>query len=388
MSSNATQTWDPQRLKRDRLHLLQDEMKLRGIGALYLTDGTNVRYALHEQVPGAEVFLPAEGEALGIIRGRDMGYVTRGHTNVRPRFYDRAAFRTGTDPEQRERFVRGIRDLMDEHGAGGARIAVDGLPVDGLLALVAADIHVVDAGPLLEHVVTVKTPDEVALYRLMGELEAEVVGRFRDALRPGVTENELAGLVVTAWHEGGGEDLAQLNICAGENMNPWSRWPTARPVGDGEFVGIDLHGRGTGGLRGDTSRTFFVGTRPTTEQRDLYQRAYEYITEAVDVFHAGRSYGEVLEGLPPVAEQYQARFADYNPAHGVGMGSSGFPHINHRRRGADETLMPNQVLAVECYFGEVGSPLAVKLEEVICVRDDGPPELLTCNVPFDEQLAP
>ena len=387
MSSNATQTWDPQRLKRDRLRLLQDEMKLRGIGALYLTDGTNVRYALHEHVPGAEVFVPAEGEALGLIRSRDMGYVTRGHTNVRPRFYDRAAFRTGTDPEQGERFVRGIRDLMDEHGAGGGQIAVDGLPVDPLLALVAAGIRVIDAGPLIEHVVTVKTPDEVALYRLLSELDAHAIRRFRDALRPGVTENELAGLVVTAWHEAGGENLAQLNICAGENMNPWSRWPTDRPVRDGEFVGIDIHGRGIGGLRSDTSRTFFVGAHPTGEQRDLYGRAYEYITEAVGVFRAGRSYGEVLEDLPPIAEQYQVRFADYNPAHGVGLGSSGFPHINPRRRGADEALKPNQVLAVECYFGEVGSPLAVKLEEVICVRD-GPPELLTCNVPFDETLAP
>ncbi len=65
-----------------------------------------------------------------------MGYVTRGHANVRPRFYDRAALRTGTDPGQAERFVRGIRELMDEHGAGGAQVAVGGLPVDALLALV------------------------------------------------------------------------------------------------------------------------------------------------------------------------------------------------------------------------------------------------------------
>ena len=387
MSSNVTRTWDPQRLKRDRLRMLQDEMGRRDIGALYLTDGTHVRYALHEQVPGAEVFVPAEGEALGLIRGRDMGYVTRGHANVRPRFYDRAAFRTGTDPEQADRFVRGISELMDEHGVAGAQIAVDGLPIGPLLALTAAGTRVVDASPLLEHVETVKTQDEVVLYRMIGELDAHAIGRFRDALRPGVTENELAGLVVSAWHEAGGEDIAQLNICAGENMNPWSRWPTDRPVKDGEFVGIDIHGRGTGGLRGDTSRTFFVGDRPTAEQRDLYRRAYEYITEAVGVFRAGRSYGEVLEDLPPIAEQYQTLFADYNPAHGVGLGSSGFPHINPSRRGADEALKPNQMLAIECYFGEVGSPLAVKLEEVICVRD-GPPEVMSCNVPFDEKLAP
>ena len=209
----------------------------------------------------------------------------------------------------------------------------------------------------------------------------------RDALRPGVTENELAGLVVTAWHEAGGEDIAQLNICAGENMNPWVRWPTDRPLKEGEFVGIDIHGRGPSGLRGDTSRTFFDGRAPSAEQRDLYRRAHEYITGAVAEFRAGRSYSEVLEALPPIPEQYHARFADYNPGHGVGMGNSGFPKINQRRRGANEDLKVNQMLAIECYFGEVGSPQAVKLEEVICVRD-GPPEVMTALVPYDEALAP
>ncbi len=387
MPSKATLTWDPQRLKRDRLHMLQEEMKLRDIGALYLTDQNHIRYALNEHVPGAEVFVPAEGEALGLIRQRDMGYVTRSHANVRLRFYDRAAARTGTDPEQSVRFVQGISALMDEHGAGGAQIAIDGMSVEPLLALAASGVRVIDASPLIEHVETVKTQDEVTIYRMVGELEAHAIGAFRDALRPGVTENELAGLVVSAWHEAGGEDIAQLNICAGENMNPWSRWPTDRPVEDGEFVGIDIHGRGIAGLKGDTSRTFFVGGSPTAEQRDLYRRAHEYISEAVGVFRAGRSYGEVLEDLPPIAEQYQALFADYNPAHGVGLGNSGFPHINPKRRGADESLKANQVLAIECYFGEVGSPLAVKLEEVICVRD-GPPEVITARVPYDEALAP
>ena len=387
MSSKDPNIWDPQRLKRDRLHMLQAEMKLRDIGALYLTDQTHIRYALNEHVPGAEVFMPADGDALGLVRQRDMGYVTRGHANVRLPFYDRAAIRTGTAPEQSVRFVQGISGLMDEHGAGGAQLAVDGLPVEPLLALAASGVRIIDASPLFEHVETVKTQDEVAIYRRVSEIEAHAIGRFRDALRPGVTENELAGLVVTAWHEAGGEDIAQLNICAGENMNPWSRWPTGRPVKDGEFVGIDIHGRGPGGLRGDTSRTFFVGGSPTPEQRDLYRRAHEYITEAVGAFRAGRSYGEVLEDLPPMAEQYHTLFANYNPAHGVGMGNSGFPHINPRRRGADEDLKVNQMLAIECYFGEVGSPHAVKLEEVICVRE-GPPEVMTALVPYDEALAP
>ena len=386
MASIAPGTWDAQRLKQDRLRRLQEGMKRRDIGALYLTEGTNIRYVLNQQVPGAELFVPADGQALGLIRSRDMGYVSMGHENVRSRLYDRAALRSGTDPGQAGRFIQGIKALMAEHGVAGGQLAVDALPVDTLLAVAGAGVRVVDAGPLLEHVVTVKTQDEVAIYRLVNEMDAHATRTLRDALRPGVSERELAALVESAWREAGGEDIAQLNICSGENMNPWRRWPTERRVEDGEFVGIDLHGRGPAGLRGDTSRTFFVGDRPTEEQLDLYRCAYDYIRAAPAAFQAGRSFSEALEQLPPVPAEYRTLFKNYDPAHGVGMGNSGFPHISHRGRGADEVLKPNQVLAVECYFGEVGSPLAVKLEEVICVRE-GPPELLSCNVPFDEKLA-
>ena len=48
-------------------------------------------------------------------------------------------------------------------------------------------------------------------------------------------------------------------------------------------------------------------------------------------------------------------------------------------------LAPNQLLAIECHFGEPGSALAVKLEEMIVVRD-GPLEVLTIGVPFDDRL--
>ena len=59
--------------------------------------------------------------------------------------------------------------------------------------------------------------------------------------------------------------------------------------------------------------------------------------------------------------------------------------LRRRSRDSDSVLAPNQILAIECHFGEPGSALAVKLEEMIVVRD-GPPEVLTIGVPFDDRL--
>jgi len=71
--------------------------------------------------------------------------------------------------------------------------------------------------------------------------------------------------------------------------------------------------------------------------------------------------------------------------HGAGLGSSGYPHIEKRKTPPDDTLKPNQVIAVECYLAEEGSPQAVKLEEMVLVRD-GKPEPLAPDMPHDERF--
>jgi len=379
-------TWDDQRLKSDRLVLIQKQMKKRGIGAVYLSDHVNMRYVLNLKIPGAELFVPAEGEPLGFVRSRDMGFVKQHHQNVQLPIYTRRAIRDGTRPEEIERFAQGIIELMKRHGVASQVLGLDTLGVAAVLALTKAGISLTDARPVFEHAGSVKTPDEIAIYRSISEQYAHTINAFRNAIRPGISENELAAVVVSAWYEAGGEDIAQLNVCAGENMNPWRRWPSQRTLNPGELVGIDLHGRGLNGLRGDVSRTFFVGDRPTVEQRDLYRRAFDYLVGAVDVFQAGRSFADVIRSVPEVPEKYRARFYTLNLAHGVGMGSSGYPQIDKHKSSPDDTLKPNQVLAIECFFGEEENPLAVKLEEMILVCE-GKPQILTSTAPFEERLA-
>ena len=379
-------TWDDQRLKRDRLARAQEQMKKRGMGAMYLCDNSVAgRYLLVQKVPGSELFVPVEGEALAFIRGRDVGYVKKHHSNIKEPFYQRSDARDGNNPDEIKRFGHAILDLMKKYGLAGEVLGVDRLPSSLILSLNEAGIRLADSAPVFEHAGAVKTQDELAIYRLIGEQYSHTMSAFQDAIRPGISENELAAKVVTAWYEAGGEDIAQLNVCAGENMNPWSRWPTQRQVKEGEFVGIDLHGRGTHGLRGDASRTYFVGNKPTSDQRDLYKLAYNYLLGAIDVFQSGRSFAEVIEKAPAVPEKYRAQLDNYNIGHGMGLSSSGYPHLMKKRAQPDAYLEPNQLIAVECYMGEVGSTQAVKLEEIIVICE-GKPELLRPGIPYDERL--
>jgi Xaa-Pro aminopeptidase len=349
---------------------------------MYLVDGPNVRYALNLKIPGGEAFVPREGEVLGLIRARDMGYVKRQHANVRPPLYNR-----GHAEEGKDHFARlgdGMAALMKERGVEGEPLAIDYLRAGGFLALAQKGIQITDAALAIEHGRSVKTEDEVAIYRRIGEQYAYTIKTFRNAIRPGISENQLAAIVVSAWYEAGGEDISQLNVCSGENMNPWRRWPTQRTLKPGDFVGIDLHARGVGGLRGDASRTYFVGDQPSAEQRDLYRRAYEYLQASIGAFRAGLSFAEAADRVPEVPEKYQAQLYYFSLAHAIGMTPGGYPKID-KGKVVNDTLKPNHILAVECYFGEVGSPLAVKFEEQILVCD-GNPEVLGPGIPFDDRL--
>jgi Xaa-Pro aminopeptidase len=380
------QTWDDQRLKRDRIARAREQMKKKGIGAMYLCDNAVTgRYLLAQKVPGGELFVPPEGEVLAFIRGRDQGYVKMHHSNVQEPLYRRDAARDGTSADEVKRFGTVIADLMAKYGLAGEVLGVDRLSSSLILSLNDAGIRLADAAPVIEHAGAVKTQDELEIYRIIGDQYYHTVSAFRDAIRPGISENELASIVVSAWYEAGGEDIAQLNVCSGENMNPWRRWPTQRKIKEGEFVGLDLHGRGIHGLRGDGSRTFFVGDKPSVEQRDLYKRAYNYLMNTIDIFQSGRSFAEVLERQPDVPDKYAVHLDNYNIGHGMGLGSSGYPHITKKKAQADAYLEPNQVIAVECYMGEVGSNQAVKLEEIIVVRE-GKPEILRPGIPYDERL--
>jgi len=384
MPVEVTKTWDDARLKSDRLALLQEQMRQRNMSALFLTD-TNLRYVLNLKIPGGQVFVPVEGEPIAFVQGRDLRFVSSQHASTRPRLQDGGS---RSDRENRSESFRplgqGIAALMEEYGVAGEPLGVDTLEIGAVLALLEAGVRLVDGSMLVELAGSVKTQDEVAIYRTIAQQYEHALGAFRAAIRPGITENE-AGVVQAAWYEAGGEDISQINICSGANMNPWRRWPTQRQLEKGEFVGIDLHAWGADGLRGDVSRTYFVDGRPTQEQRDLYRRAYDYLQETVSVIRAGQTFGDVLEAVPQVPAEYRVLMDNYAIFHGVGMSYTESPRVDRRTSKLDKVLQPNQVLSVESYFGEEGSPLAVKLEQQILVREEGP-EVLGTRIPFDDRF--
>jgi Xaa-Pro aminopeptidase len=121
------------------------------------------------------------------------------------------------------------------------------------------------------------------------------------------------------------------------------------------------------------------------QQRDLYRRAFDYLDESASGFRAGRTLGDVIATLPAVPESFRTALYNYDVAHPIGMTPSGYPMLKLKDCPFEDVLKPNQVFAVESYFGEKGSALAVKCEHMVVVHD-GDPEVLDRDVVADDGL--
>ena len=117
------------------------------------------------------------------------------------------------------------------------------------------------------------------------------------------------------------------------------------------------------GYFADVSRTYLCGDRePTTEQRELYTFAYNFIQKTVPLFRPGMTLAEIGEKAPPFPEQYKAnRYVVL--AHGVGMSDEwpaiDFPDVSFSGFGNDpDVLEENMVMCVEALVGEVGGQRA------------------------------
>ena len=213
--------------------------------------------------------------------------------------------------------------------------ALRALPVDAAIGVDASPLRVdrhrmlegslarhrvVDLAPHLAGMRASKDPDEVALIRQAAVITAKAAAAIFHGLRPGVTENELAAEAVRViWANGG--TISHLVVASGPRGAMPHALPTERPVGQGEFVVVDI-GVFWSNYWAEIARTFVVGS-PTREQvrlLDLVQRAH---AAALAVLRPGVPARDVDEAARAVLRQSGYDDEDYIHSTGHGLGVMG-----------------------------------------------------------------
>jgi Xaa-Pro aminopeptidase len=385
---------DFNRLRRERLAKLQQEMAAHGVGTLLLTNPVDIRYATGVSIMplwtavnlAHYALIPLEGDPVIFEYALAQFRVDPVWPGSRPAYFWQARFADQFAAERSGHWAAQIKDVLNGWRLDRRPLGVDILDFNGFTALAQQGLQLADADEPLQAARIIKTLDEIELLKQSAAVCEAALYELETAIRPGVSEHELLGVF---WHKMlalGGEHCSTRLLVSGHKTNPWFHEAGSKLVRPGDLVGIDTDMIGPEGYLCDVSRTFLCGDRPTPVQREAYQVAYDFIQGTIELCTPGRRYADLAAKVPRCPDAYRAQ--RYRVIlHGSGCDDEP-PFIPY----ADSTtnVMPegelreNMVVSVEFYAGKVGEQDGVKLEEEVWITANGP--VILSLYPYEAKL--
>lgn len=384
-------------VRRYRQARVRAEMAKRGIAALILSDPVNIRYATgtrnmqvfsSRNAPSRYLLMTAERAILYEFTG--CMHLARGFETVDEVRPARTASFVAAGPEiaEREReWAAEMAAAVAELAGSGVTLGVERINAGAALALAAEGLRIVDAQEPVEMARAIKSDEEVKCVRASLRATGIAVGKLREAIRPGQSENELWSVLHQAVIAQNGDYCETRLLSSGARTNPWFRESSPKAIAENELVALDTDVVGCHGYYSDFSRTFHAGPgRPSEAQRELYKLAYEQVHHNMGLLRAGLAFRDYAEAAWDIPECYFAN-RYYLSAHGCGM-TGEYPYLYHRAdfpdAGYDGTIEAGMTICVESYIGAAGGREGVKLEQQVLVTESGI-ELLS-DFPFEDDL--
>jgi Xaa-Pro dipeptidase len=384
-------------MRKYRLDRIRAELKRRDYAGALLYDPVNIRYATDStnmqlwvaHNPTRHCFVSTEGPVVLF------DYFSCEHLSdhsgvvdaVRPAVSWMYLYGGELSDRRVERWAAGIGDLVRQHGGGNRRIAVDHLDQEGVSALARLGISVGSGEAVMENARLIKSPDEILCMRRAIVACEAAMGEMQDALKHGISENELWAELHRGNIARGGEWIETRLLSSGPRTNPWFQECSSRIIEAGDLVAFDTDLIGPYGFCADLSRTWLCGDgRPSNGQFDLYRIAAEQIAYNSELMKPGVGFRELVErSQNPPQDCFPARYGVLY--HGVGLADE-YPTLPHAADWTDDTpdgmLEPGMVLCVESYIGRLGGREGVKIEEQILITADGSEKL--SGFPLDARL--
>src|SRR5262245_54826360 len=374
-------------------------MEERGLDALLVTENLNVRYFSGY----LSMLWVSRFRVMAALLPRDPSL---GPTLIVPGQETGNALATSwiadlaTYPDQEEP-VPYLASAIREKVAAG-RIGLElgfghrlGMTVEQLEALrrELSGVELVSGTPLIQAVKMVKSPAEVERVRRACEISQAGVRAGWEALRPGMTEKELAAVMSSTMYAEGAEFGPQPSFLV--YMSGPDRYQTLnalasdKPIVEGDLVLID-GGAVYGGYSTDFIRQASLG-EPTADQRRWFEIAIEANEAAVAAIRPGVTGADVYEAGVAVFER--EGLMDFNAlnivGHGTGMEIHELPWLGERDTvySAETVLEPGMVVCIEPVIAGMDGPDwhsgAFIVEDKVLVTETGS-EILTAAL--DKEL--
>jgi len=223
---------------------VRTEMAQFNVDALILSDPINIRYATgtrnmqvfcQRNAPSRYLLLTESRSILfeftGCLHLAD-GYETV--DEVRP---SQTASFVASGPKIAEReqaWAAQMADLIVEIVGKGATVGLERLNAGSAIALKEQGLRIVDAQQPVEMARAIKSTEEMKCIRASLRATEIGVGKLREAIRPGLTENELWSVLHKSIIEQNGDYCETRLLSAGQRTNPWFQETSCHVISENE----------------------------------------------------------------------------------------------------------------------------------------------------------
>lgn len=226
--------------------------------------------------------------------------------------------------------------------------------------------------------ISIKTPREIELLRIAGEITGSTHNYLKPFIKPGVTTKELDQLAEDYIRSRGatpsfkGYDGFPGTICASINEEVVHGIPSNRKLREGDIISIDI-GACYKGYHGDSAWTYPVG-KISEEKEALLKDTEISLFEGLSAIKAGNRIGDIGYAVQTYAESKGLSVVRELVGHGVGTDVHEDPDVpNYGKQGTGPLLKENMVIAVEPMLN-IGSRDIFMLDDdwTIVTADDMP----------------
>jgi len=390
--ADNVQKLDLAKMREYRVLRAKEQMERDGLGAMLMYEPWNIRYTTGFSVltyarsePRFYALLPRNGEPY--LWG--MGMVHEVYREEMPWLDGRVDLckqpvgwmTTDAKKDFIGAYEKEIADILDEHGVRNEPLGVDSLAGGSIFGLQEAfkrvGVELVDGRNTMLEARKIKCQEEVELTRIAHVIAEAGLADIAEAIRPGITERELAGIAAKRCLSMGAEWLEGFVVASGPNTNPNRRGWSDRIIRPGDMVFVDIIGSQFLGYRTCIYRSFTCG-KATQEQKDMYQAAYEMQYAAMNVIKAGATFKEIVDQWPDpehwgFTKEEEHMVWENALCHGLGLSQYDLPHINKQiaRANPDARIEENMVMAVEIWEGKRGGKEGCRIEEAVAVKQGG-----------------
>jgi Xaa-Pro aminopeptidase len=233
---------------------------------------------------------------------------------------------------------------------------------------------------IIESARTIKDKSEIAAIGAAARIAAQALRQTFAHIKPGITENELAGRLDFQIRRLGATNSFETIVAFGPDASRPHHQPTSRKLKKNDTVLIDVGVRFKGYCC-DITRCFVVG-RPNSFYKKVYDAVQQAQTAALKLIKAGVAAKKVDAAAREVIGKYDLPLYGHGTGHGLGLEVHEEPVISADSKGK---LQPGMVFTIEPAVYIPGK-LGIRIEDDVLVTKTGS-KVLTHNCPH-QPLSP